>query len=259
MVLLLDPKKTAPFVLGEEGAPKVIVVHGFTGTPWDVLPMGEALAKSGFRAIGIRLPGHGKNPEDTRPFGAKDWHAAVEDALLAEAEREPLFLAGHSMGALLCVCAAARYPAKVRALAALAPAMQFVDPFFHLVEVTRAFSLVEAARPWISKKSTDIGDDAVRVEAPILPRYPAAWLRDLISVRDEAAQRMGEVRCPTLLLAAENDHVVSMTGVRRLAEGLRRSSYVRLVRLTRGFHGIARDRDGQFSARETAEFFNSYR
>lgn len=41
-----------------------LVVHGFTGCPQSMRPLGEALAKAGFTVEVPRLPGHGTTPED---------------------------------------------------------------------------------------------------------------------------------------------------------------------------------------------------
>ena len=50
----LDPSLTAPFELGI-GPGACLLVHGFTGTPWDVRPLGEALARGGFRVYAEHL------------------------------------------------------------------------------------------------------------------------------------------------------------------------------------------------------------
>src|SRR4249919_1552415 len=94
--------KTAPFDLGP-AKPKatVLLVHGFTGSPWDVRPLGEALAAAGYRVKGIRLPGHGGVTEATDAVGWQDWEHAVEDALFRLSEEGPVHLARLSMGALL--------------------------------------------------------------------------------------------------------------------------------------------------------------
>ena len=42
----MDPQKTAPFTLGK-GEDACLLVHGFTGSPWDLRPLGEALAARG--------------------------------------------------------------------------------------------------------------------------------------------------------------------------------------------------------------------
>lgn len=52
-----------PFFLpgGEKG---VLLIHGFTGLPAELLLMGEALNKQGFTVLGVRLAGHGTTVED---------------------------------------------------------------------------------------------------------------------------------------------------------------------------------------------------
>ena len=53
----------APFNLGD-GADACLLLHGLTGAPSEVRPVGEALARAGFRAVGPLLPGHGTTPQD---------------------------------------------------------------------------------------------------------------------------------------------------------------------------------------------------
>ena len=54
-------------------------MHGFTATPWEVRPFAEALAESGYVALGVRLPGHGTRPEDLARRRYEEWLAAVEE------------------------------------------------------------------------------------------------------------------------------------------------------------------------------------
>ena len=52
-----------PFALGS-GPDACLLLHGLTGSPAELRPVGEALAQAGFRAVGPLLPGHGTSPED---------------------------------------------------------------------------------------------------------------------------------------------------------------------------------------------------
>ena len=48
------------FHLGAGGpVGQVCLMHGFTGSPWDLIPVGEILAGQGFEVHCPRLPGHG--------------------------------------------------------------------------------------------------------------------------------------------------------------------------------------------------------
>ncbi|HET7144890.1 MAG TPA: alpha/beta fold hydrolase, partial [Anaerolineales bacterium] len=80
----------------------VLLIHGFTSTPKEMLWMGEYLNQQGLTCLGIRLNGHATDPEDMRRSRWTDWAASVEDGyhvLCGSVER--VFLAGLSMGGVL--------------------------------------------------------------------------------------------------------------------------------------------------------------
>src|SRR5260221_5825788 len=87
-----------PFELGG-GPDACLLLHGLTGSPAEVRPVGEALAKAGFRAIGPLLPGHGAKPEDLYTVTREDLLHAAREALLSLAGARRIFLCGLSAGA----------------------------------------------------------------------------------------------------------------------------------------------------------------
>jgi carboxylesterase len=220
-----------------------------------MLPLGEALAARGFYVKGIRLPGHGTTPEAMTHVTHRDWEQAVEDALRGLSNFRQVFVAGLSMGALLSVLLAARSPARVHGVALIAPAMKFLDRQMAALRFLRAASIAEVLHPWVEKDSTDIGDPIVRAQAPVLPRFPVARLRDVWTLQDHAREALSRVRCPALIAIARDDHVVSAEGARELAQRLTQAPTVRFIELTQGFHIIPRDRDGPVLAREVGDFF----
>ena len=120
----MDEAKTASFTLGPpqgEAIAAVLLIHGFTGSPWEVRPLGEALAARGFHVQAIRLPGHGVDPEAMAWVTWRDWEHAAEEALKQLRGFQHVFVAGLSMGALLGMLLAARHPNRVSGLAMMAP------------------------------------------------------------------------------------------------------------------------------------------
>src|SRR5207247_2364206 len=55
-----------------------LLVHGFTGTPEEMRPLGEALAARGFPVYGVRLAGHGTDVAEPARTRWTDWFASVE-------------------------------------------------------------------------------------------------------------------------------------------------------------------------------------
>ncbi len=255
----LDPSLTAPFELGV-GPGACLLLHGFTGTPWDVRPLGEALATGGFRVRGLRLPGHGTTPAAMLEAGAEDWLQACEEGLAAF--REPrVAVVGLSMGALLAVVLGARHPDRVQAVVGMAPAVRFKAPLTRALRLGRPLSLAVAARlrPWVHKTTTDVLDPLARAAAPVLSAWPLQRLRDLWRVQDVAWDSAPNVRAPVLLVVARNDNVVDNRGTQELARRLSRAASVRFIELDRGAHILPRDEGRPVLQQEVLAFLRRAR
>jgi len=93
------------------GKQACLIVHGFNSSTRENRDMGRYLADQGFTALGIRLPGHATTPADMRRVRWTDWLAAVEDGYsLLKDSSEKIFIMGQSLGGVLTMTAASRYP-----------------------------------------------------------------------------------------------------------------------------------------------------
>ncbi len=248
----LDPAKTAAFDLGR-GPNAVLLFHGFTGSPWDVRPLGEALAVDGFRARGIRLPGHGTTPGALREVRAADWLLAAEEAL-AGCPEPRVAVAGLSMGALLGLVLAARHPERISALVLMAPAVRFRGHLLAGLRMLRHVPLLEWTHPWVRKSGTDVLDPAARAEAPVLQAFPSARLRDLWQLQDVAWEAAPRVTAPILLAVAREDHVVERSGAVALARRATLARSLRFIELANSAHIIPRDGAAPLMIAETLDF-----
>ena len=254
----IDGESTAPFALGQ-GPDACLLLHGFTGSPWEVRPLGEALAARGLRVVAPRLPGHGTTPEALLSVDHRDWQDAAQEALAALGDYRRVFVAGLSMGALLALRLAAHHPDRVHGLALVAPAVRFRGPRMALVRQLCRTPLLEWTTPWVDKGGTDISDAATLAQAPVLAAFPVARLKDLCTLQDLAVMDAPRVRCPVLVATAEQDHVVDPEGGRWLAGRLTASPEVRLVAFREGFHIIPRDVSGPLLAAEVEAFVERWR
>lgn len=107
--------ETGPLATITEGhGPKVLLLHGvgLRAEAWG--HQIDALVPSGFSAIAPDMPGHGDSPARPGLVGL----ASYTD-LVAACLDEPVVVAGHSMGAMIALDLAARYPEQVRGVVAL--------------------------------------------------------------------------------------------------------------------------------------------
>jgi carboxylesterase len=253
----MDASESAPFRLdppaGLEQRGAVLLLHGFTGSPWEVRPLGESLAARGYHAYAPQLPGHGTTPEAMLYVTHVDWEREAERALHALKGFRDVYVAGLSMGSLLALLLAARFPERVKALALMAPALKLRSRGARVLEVLRVLNRHPFDELWVRKLGSDLEDEAVRASAPLLPRYPAARLRDMFALQRLAASAVPQVRCPALVVVAEHDHVIDLRAALALEHALREA---RLVRLQRGFHLMPRDVDRARLATEVGGFFD---
>ncbi|MFZ7101255.1 MAG: alpha/beta hydrolase [Peptococcaceae bacterium] len=85
-----------------------LLIHGFTGSPGEMRPLGEHLASAGYTVKGIRLPGHGTSVADLALTKWPDWYAEAAKGLRQLKEQcRDIFVIGLSMGGDLALHLAA--------------------------------------------------------------------------------------------------------------------------------------------------------
>lgn len=174
-------------------------------------------AHHGFGVLALDLPGHGRSagPALADVASLADWLIDVLDA----AKVEEAVLIGHSMGSLIALDAAARYPTRVAKLALVATA----------VPMTVSDALLDAAREH-EPQAIDMVNQWSHSTIAAKPSSPAPgfWLHGVnqrlmerVSARGEGQlfytdfsacnayadglERAAAVRCPVLVLSGRRD------------------------------------------------------
>ncbi len=82
----------------------VLLVHGFTASPTEMLPLGEFLHEKGYCVHGVLLAGHGSNYRELPKYTWHQWYQSVEEGFFFLKESCKIIIPiGISMGALLCL------------------------------------------------------------------------------------------------------------------------------------------------------------
>ena len=228
---------------GPHGA---LVLHGFTGNPNSVRGLAEAFAAAGFAVELPRLPGHGTSVDDMLTTRFPDWSAAVEACYVDLAGRcDEVVVAGLSMGATLAAWLAARHPRVAGVVAVNGMFEPPAESFVAMLQDCLAQGLDRL--PGIG---SDIADPDVREQA-----YEAAPIEPMLSLfeaQSDLYDRLGDVRCPVLVLTSPQDHIVPPVSSDRLAE--RVSGPVERVVLERSFHVATLDYDKDLVIERSVEF-----
>lgn len=179
----------------------VLLIHGFTGAPQEMRPLGVFLADHGMTVLGVRLPGHGTRPEDLRQVTWRDWAETVARGAEALRDRcEHVFLCGLSMGGILALYEAARQPPD--GLIVMASPYRIRDIRL------RFLWLLKRLIPNVGKPSSDLRDPEAQAERVSYSWYPLAAVEELLQVLRATTARLPQVRCPALLIYSQSDRTV---------------------------------------------------
>ena len=246
-----------PFALGD-GPDACLLLHGLTGSPAEMRPVGDALAAAGFRAVAPLLPGHGTTPEDLYKTTRADLAVAAQTALLSLAGARRIFLCGLSVGGLLSIGLAARSWVReglpdFSAIALLAPAIDFAGTtwlFAHVIGRLPALPLI------LGKGARDVSggpDERKKVDASYTA-IPMRWGAELRLLSEETQKLAPRVHAPALLLHGALDRTIAASGSRRLARMLG-SSQVEVRVLPRSGHVLPLDVESAEVCRDIVSFF----
>ena len=96
-----------PFTLHAKGESVALLVHGFPGSPAEMLPIAELLQAKGITARGVLLPGFGREIETLPQKKHADWLECVLNELQQlRKDYAHVILVGNSMGGALSIQAA---------------------------------------------------------------------------------------------------------------------------------------------------------
>ncbi len=102
-----DPNWNRSFELAAlQPAGGVLLLHGMSDSPYSLRALGQALNRSGFWVVGLRLPGHGTAPSGLKYVKREDMSAAVRIGvahIAATIGPKPIHLIGYSTGAPLAL------------------------------------------------------------------------------------------------------------------------------------------------------------
>ena len=229
-----------------------LLLHGFTGTPQNVRPLADYLARRGFAVAAPRMPGHGTTVEDLDATGPQEWLGAAEDAL-AEMRRRcaTVFVAGISMGGTLTLELARRHPdlAGVVVMAAPVLPLEALEP---LVQDPNRPSSVPA--PWAT---VGVLTEDVAVGGIAYLELPLGALQRGMGLMAEVRAGLGDVRVPTLLIYGDADAIVDKANGPFVLDSIA-SSDKRLLALPDSSHEVTLDVDRERVMIEVFDFVRAH-
>lgn len=233
------------------GPDAVLLLHGLTGSPFEMHVVAERLARAGHRCLVPMMAGHGGPPAGLVGVRWEEWVAQAERDLARLDGARRTFVVGCSMGALAACALAHDHPERIDGLVLLAPALELLPSGI----LGGALGRLPFARSVVIPKSagSDVRDPEMRRINPTMSGVPLGAVAELLEMQRHVAALLPDVEAPALVIQGARDRTVTMRGALRLASTIG-SGPARVVVLPESQHLVGIDVERERCAEEAERF-----
>lgn len=187
-----------PFMFYPPGATTaVLLVHGFTATPWEMRLLGKFLAQAGIASLAIRLPGHGTTPEDLAKRRWEEWRdACIDGYKILSKDFQVVFGMGMSTGCLLLLTMAEVIP--INGLVLFSPYLRILHKLAPYAGWLR----------WLRPYQVKLVDDNLCER--YYSRRPLAGVHQINRLMKTVRNQLPQITCPVLAFNGEGDQTVDI-------------------------------------------------
>jgi len=245
MVKKLLPGSEPLFIEGSKTG--VLLLHGFTSTPYEMKPLAKYLESTGYSISIPLLKGHGTRPEDLLECKWYDWFEDTKKALFQLRKHCTKIIAvGLSTGATLALHLAAHY--QLEGVAGLSPALILKEKKLKLLPLA-----LHVKKYSHKKGGPDISDPIARQQAVTYHKTPLRSVREILHLYAHLKMDLPDIYTPVLLIQSQKDHVVDMKSAEFIYDKIS-STEKHFLKLKESYHVLTLDVEKEIVFREVASF-----
>lgn len=225
-----------------------LLIHGFSGSPSDMHPLGEYLRTKGFSVSGMLLPGHGTTPEDMAQTTYQNWYEAVEREYLKLKKDWPSVIPiGLSMGGLLSFHLAHQQQDVSRIVSLSAPIFLGNRKAYY-APLLRLFYNFHKRKAALNNEKSKSQDGCFAYD-----RIPLSCVGSLLQLIKVVQKELPVIKVPTLIIQSKQDFTVNPKSAQYIYEHLQ-SKVKELVWLEKSGHVITRGEEKENVFKLVEEF-----
>jgi len=233
----------------EGGDIACLLLHGYTGSPSEMKPLGEFLSKNGIAASGPLLPGHGTSVQDLDTCDWMDWHNFVEaEWKRLKRDYKKVFVIGLSMGGALALHLSAHN--NVDGVVTLASGVKLADWRLPMMPVVRHF--IKKVKK--TRNSYARGPDRIRFAYEYNPMKAT---RQIVIFYRHLSETLSDVTAPLLIIHSKDDIILRFENTEILTSNVG-SSIKKVVALENAKHIITLSDEQDTIHNEVLDFVNSH-
>jgi carboxylesterase len=245
----------------------VLLIHGLTGSPFEMKYLAKRLNKAGFSVKGPYLEGHGMSLKDLSRTHWNDWYQSVRESFLEmKASHESVSAVGLCMGALLALHLAREFGSELKAVSLISttlfydgwnlPWYRFLLPLAYYTPIRYFYSFTETDPFGIKNKQVRARIvNLMENSAIAYTKTPAPSLHELFKLARQIKRELHEITTPTLILHSKEDDLTSPKNADYVEKRIG-STTLKKVILDDCYHMMTIDNQKDLVADETIRFFS---
>jgi len=191
----------------------ILLVHGFTASPWETKELGEFLHKNNFTIYGTRLYAHGTSKEHLKSSTWKQWYTSLEDDYRKLSDYQNIYLAGVSLGGDLALILAANHKDIKKVITLAAP-----------IELqSKQSKFAGIAKYFMAYADTNLSEEE---KLYYYDKRPIAAVHQLNKAMKAAKSSLNKVGQPVLILQATDDPTVSPLSAEYIFDNLNTNKHL---------------------------------
>jgi len=236
-----EKEKGAPFILYDpKNDTGIVFSHGYMAAPEEIRTLGEYLFSKGINVYGLRLRGHGTDPEALKYVIAQEWETDFERAFTAMRQMcTHVFIGGFSTGGLLALLHAAQY--RVDGVIVLNSALKlhdlrvsYVVPTLQFFNEMTTYLYAAGIKEWIDNSHTEHPEVNYT-------KHPLSSVAQMEKLMGKTYHVLNDITAPILIIQGDKDPVVKRESSRFIYDHVG-SKEKQLLLLPRENHGILSDK-----------------
>lgn len=192
----------------------ILLVHGWTSTPYEVRRLGEYLNEAGYTVSGIQLTGHGTVPKDLEEVKWPQW---LEDMDKGYKELQKtcskIYIGGTSIGADLALIYAKQNPDVAGLIIMAAPYKIRMERLMVFIAKTLLFVGVKYRKKFYPPT---FGASTTITRRIAYQTYPLFSVLETFNCVKEARKDLSKITQPCFVLQSTHDHIVSSGSLDRI-------------------------------------------
>jgi carboxylesterase len=248
------------------GDDAVLLIHGLTGSPFEMKYLARQLHQAGFTVKGPCLAGHGTTLADLKETRWQDWYRTVADAFRElKKKHATVSVAGLCMGALLAMFLSAEFEEEVAAISLLSTTLSYDGwglPWYKFLLPVAYYTPVKYVYSFEEREPYGIKNEALRArivegmkDSSIAhSSVPGVSMCELFKLINKTKKIITRVKTSTLILHSREDDLASEKNALYVKEHIGADD-VRMVLLDNCYHMLPIDNQRDVVANETIAFF----